>query len=267
MKNETINDRDILIYLSLKHNGDWKAIYDDIVQHASCDKEEVLSMVSKVKAKTLTMLDKEYPEYLKYVLRPPFVLYYYGDISLISDYSKNISIVGSRNYSSYGEVITREIARTVCKEFNIVSGMAAGIDSIAHDETIRRGGRTIAILCTGIDKCYPATNLSLYEELKSHHLVMSEYPGKSVPPKEGIPFRNRLIAAMSLLTVVTEAHTRSGTSITTGFALEMGKDVCCVPYPYTADSLCNKLIATGASLVQSGKDVLEEASFARIKKS
>ena len=207
--------------------------------------------------KTLTMLDDEYPEELKKLTCPPLVLYYYGDISLIQNIKKNLAVVGSRVTTEYGSETTKEIVASLAKEVNIVSGLARGIDAIAQTQCIRSGGKTIAILGSGIDYCYPEINKPLYDEIKKNHLVLSEYPGLTPPSPDKFPFRNRLIAMLSDTVLVTEAYPRSGTSITVGFALEYSKSVCCVPYSSGRFSLCNKLINQGAYLVENADDVLE----------
>ncbi len=252
--------RDVLIYLSYTSKGDWLTIYEKLKNKEYYpSKEDVSKTLKKIKSKVITILDPEYPSYLRQIYHPPFVLYYYGDIYLISDFTKAIAVVGSRDCSSYGVSATREIVKDIAKDFIIVSGMAKGIDSIAHQTTINNGGKTVAVMCTGIEKCYPAEVIDLYMEIKKYHLLISEYPSSTVPEKRDIPFRNRLIAAMSCITIVGEAKMRSGTSITVGFALDMGRDVLCIPYPIGTNSLCNRLIQFGAGLVENGNDVYEEA--------
>ena len=259
MNTEIPEAREVLIYLSYKFKGDWEKIYEALrKKEYNFTKSEVDKALQKLKCKVITILDSNYPTYLRKVFRPPFVLYYYGDICLINDFTKAIAVVGSRDCSSYGISATHEIVKDIAKDFIIVSGMAKGIDSIAHQTAINYGGKTVAVMCTGIEKCYPADVIDLYKELKKNHLVISEYPGYTTPPKECIPFRNRLIAGMSRITIVGEAHMRSGTSITVGLALEMGRDVLCVPYPIDSHSLCNRLIQFGAGLVENGNDVYEE---------
>jgi len=254
-----LNARNVLIYLSIVHNGDWNNIYDSI-----CNKEdlrekecEINKTISSLKYKAVTILDDEYPDYLKTIFQPPFVLFYYGDIYLIKDYRKNLSIVGSRNLTIYGEDETCYMAANLCKEFNIVSGLARGVDGIAHQVAIDCGGKTVAVLGSGIDYCYPIENKDLYNEIKKNHLLISEYPGSVIPEKHYFPLRNRLIAAFSKGVLVTEARKRSGTMITVNYAIEYGRDVMCVPSQAGEDSGCNTLIKEGANLVENYSDVLE----------
>lgn len=253
--------RDILIYLSIKRNGDWDKIYEDIKRKKQVSKEEVEEVVALVKSKSITILDDEYPSYLKQIYKPPFVLYYYGDISLISNLEKNISVVGSRNCSSYGEKQTIRLTKEISSYFNIVSGLAKGVDFHAHKTCIENNGKTIAVLGSGIDNCYPIENIDLYNIIKSNHLLISEYPSCVAPDKSQFPMRNRLIAALSRCLLVTEAYYKSGTSITVSHALAFGHEICCVPYPVGEKSACNLLIKDGARLTESGQDIYDEINF------
>ena len=264
--------RDLIIYLSYVNGGHWTKIYDAIkTKNYVADEEEVDRVVSSIKAKTITTFDNEYPEALKNIQMPPFVLYYYGDISLLSEYDKNIAVVGSRKNSKYGEDSTYDITFGLAKNgFNIVSGLARGIDSIAHKAAIAAGGKTIAILGSGIDYCYPSENFELYKEIKKNHLLISEYPGDCLPSPNQFPERNRLIAGLANTIVVGEASIHSGTFITVADGLMHGRNICCVPYPINANSGCNKLIKEGAVLVETAQDVMNELPFGcekNVKKS
>ena len=251
--------RNLLIYLSVRHKGDFDKIYADLVRHENNPTdEEVNATLQKVTSSCITILDEDYPEYLKKkVYQPPFVLYYYGDISLIKDENKNIAVIGSRECSDYGSHITQQIVSELCEKFTIVSGLAKGIDSCAHSACVNKIGKTIAVLGSGIDVCYPLRNRRLYERIKKTGLVISEYPGDTLPQAEYFPMRNRLIVGFSRLIVITEAKKHSGTQISTAYALASGKDVCCVPYTAEKNSLCNHLIKQGAYLVEDAKDIFD----------
>ncbi|MFA5283473.1 MAG: DNA-processing protein DprA [Bacilli bacterium] len=254
--------REILIFLSIKYEGDWEKIYDAIKRKEPISENEIKESISKINCKTLTLIDADYPNYLKNIFKPPFVLYFYGDITLASDTMKCISFVGTRQMTKYGEEMTRKIVSEISPYKIIVSGLAKGIDRIAHETAINCSGRTIGVLGCGIDSCYPKENLELYIVMKKDHLIISEYPHKTEPAKQQFPQRNRLIAALSQATIVGEAPSvRSGTLITVQHALEMGRDVMCVPYPGNVSSMCNRLIKEGASLVESGDDVFQELHF------
>lgn len=252
--------RDLLVATSLKHKGDWDKIYKSLTQHEKIEKHYI-DEAQNLKCSVVTLLDEFYPSQLKGIYKPPFVLYYYGNLSLVSNYYNCVSMVGSRNYSAYGEKMTRLIASGLAQAgYVIVSGMAIGIDTIAQNEAIENGGGTVAVLGSGIDYCYPARNKKLYEHLKNYHLVISEYPGDIVPESRFFPIRNRIIAGISKTLVITEAEPLSGTSTTAALALNGNADVMCVPYLAGSHSECNRLIAAGATLVEEAEDVINNMS-------
>lgn len=252
--------RDILIALALKTKGDWNLMYRYVVKPEEIEDEYFLE-VEKLKCKVVTMLDPDYPPFLKNVRNAPMVLFYYGDLDIIKDYYKNVSIVGSRDCSSYGITKTHEIASDLAKRgYTIVSGLARGIDSIAHQSAIENGGKTVAILGSGIDYCYPAENIDLYKEIKDNHLLISEIPYDNPPNPSSFPFRNRIIAGMSKTVLITEAAPHSGSLITATLASMLNADVMCVPHEAGKNSECNRLIKNGAFLVESADDVIEQMS-------
>lgn len=247
--------KEVLIFLAVKHHGDWDEIFNAIQNREFGTPEEIQSVIKNIKSKVLTILDDNYPEHLKGLYRPPFVLFYYGDISLIDSIENNIAVIGSRDYSEYGKNMTQYLVKDICARYIVVSGLARGIDGIAHRTSVENGGKTIAVLGSGIDYCHPKENLDIYNEIKTNHLLISEYPNDEVPKPEYFPWRNRLIAAFSKGLLVTEAHSRSGTQITVEFALQMNREIMCVPYRITDETFNNKLISEGAYLVESGEDI------------
>lgn len=255
-----MNGRDLIIYLSYTNGGNWSKVYDAIrKKDVTYKEEEVKRVVNSIKSNVITTLDPEFPFVLKDIAMPPFVLYYYGDISLLDNYYKNITVVGSRENSAYGADKTFEIVKGLAeKGYTIVSGLAKGIDSVAHKAAIAGGGKTIAVLGSGIDYCYPYENRELYEEIKKNHLIISEYPGFDAPTQRQFPERNRLVASLSSTILVGEAGIHSGTFITVANGLANGRNICCIPYPVDANSACNKLIREGATLVETAQDVIDE---------
>ncbi len=252
--------RELLLFLALRFNGEWDKIYEAILNREPFEFEEEEKQAENLKANYLTILDDNYPAYLKNIYKPPFVLFYYGDISLLDDNKKCLSVVGSRKATPYGSNITREIVKDVCKDYIIVSGLALGIDAVAHQTCLDNSGKTIGIIGCGIDRVYPEENYSLYQEIKNNGLLISEYPNKYISGVGSFPFRNRLIAACSKGTLVTEAYERSGTMITVNYALEYGHEILVVPYSIDAHCACNRLIREGGVLVESGDDVLSQLS-------
>ncbi|MCR5505642.1 MAG: DNA-protecting protein DprA [Bacilli bacterium] len=247
---------ELLASISILEGGDWYRIYERIQSHDIPEEELIDKTLKELKCHYITILDKEYPVELKRTVRPPFVLFYYGDISLaLTNRDKLLAVIGSRECSEYGEMATRKIVSEVAKDLTIVSGLAKGIDAIAAETAINSGGRTIAIIGSGIDYCYPYENLELYRKIKKDHLLISEYPGRTPPNQGNFPFRNRLIAFFCKNILVTEAGDLSGTSITVNWGLSMGRDIMCVPYPLDRQSACNRMIKEGALLVENGEDV------------
>lgn len=247
---------DILLYLSLKYNGQFDKIYKAIEEKEKADMELLSEWKNKMKCSYTTILSEDYPKRLKAIACPPFVLFYYGDLSLLNN--KTIGVIGMRYPSEYGVDVTQRLVSDLVKEdYVIVSGLALGVDGIAHKTCIDFKGKTIAVLGCGIDYCYPSTNFDLYEVIKKDHLLVSEYPLGLSPQKWYFPARNRLIAGFSDSLLVTEAKEKSGTMITVGFALEQGKDVLAVPSDIYGNEGCNVLIQQGAKLVKNVKDIVE----------
>ncbi len=230
-------NREQLIDYAIACGGEWTQIRDAINTHRRVDHHPDVDAI--------TILDADYPRILMGLRMPPFVLFYKGDRSLIE--TRMIAVVGSRHVNEYGMEWTKRICEYLRPDFTIVSGMAKGVDALAA-ESVLRDGSTIAILGCGIDTIYPLCNATLYHKLAKHHLLLSEYPGSISPAKYRFPMRNRLIAGLSESVIVTSAAMKSGTMITVNAALDMGKDVYCLPYPLDqATGIgCNYLINSGA---------------------
>ena len=250
---------EVLVYLSIIHNGDWNKIYRDVLDKRPIDKTDILEKVKELNCSYITILNKDYPTCLKSTFKPPFVLFYKGNVELLKDNKRKIAIIGSRDNSEYGKLSTQNICRELVQEkFVIVSGLARGIDSIAHKTCLESNGETIAILGNGINVSYPKENKELYTEIEEKGLLISEYPDNVAPDSSNFPKRNRIIAALSEGVVVIEAKEKSGTMNTVSHALEDGKQIFCVPDRCNSDSGCNKLIKEGAKLVENAQDILEE---------
>lgn len=248
---------ELTLYFSLKYEGDFLKIYNALLNKERVDEQLKHELMKKLKCQYTTIFSEDYPSMLKNINCPPFVLYYYGDLSLVN--TKTMGVVGMREPSDYGQDMTEYFVKELTHNgYTIVSGMARGIDGIAHQTSIDEGGHTIAILGTGIEYCYPLRHRNLYDELKSHHLIMSEYPFMTSPKRQLFPFRNRIISGLSHGILVTEAKQKSGTMITVGYALEQGKDVFAIPsrvYDYDG---CNSLIQQGAKLVLNIQDIIDD---------
>ncbi len=204
--------------------------------------------VQKFGVKIITFEENDYPENLRNISDPPVLLYVKGDLCQCDEQS--VSIVGSRKCTPYGKGVARKFASEFARSgITVVSGLALGIDSEAHKGALDVNGRTIAVLGSGIDKVYPASNLKLFEKIvSSHGAVISEFPLGTKPQKFNFPFRNRIISGISVATVVVEAAEKSGSLITARLAAEQGRDVFAVPGNITSKMSkgTNALIKDGA---------------------
>lgn len=208
-----------------------------------------------------------YPEKLLQLFNPPAVLYVKGDSQLLMA-QKKIACIGSREATSYSaEAFKRIIPPLVENQCVIVSGLAKGADTLAHRATIHYGGKTIAVLGHGFQTIYPKKNEGLAQHIAQHHLLLSEYPPHIRPKKHHFPMRNRIISGISDALVVTEAALRSGTLITTDFALEQGKDVFAVPGPITSiqSAGTNNLLKEGAIPIWNGYQIMQELQMFQMK--
>ena len=212
---------------------------------------------------TLILEDPKYPVQLGQISDAPFVLYVKGNKPYVPiDMSRTIGIVGTRHVTHYGiEVTERLVTELVSYGFTIVSGLAYGVDAIAHATAIKAGGNTIAVLGCGIDIIAPPSNANLYTQIADGHgAIVSEMPLGLRPSKGLFPARNRIISGLSLGIVVTEGADDSGALITARYAGEQGREVFAVPGPITSPYSRGpaKLLKNGAKLVESALDILEE---------
>lgn len=206
----------------------------------------------------LTIEDPLYPEALRHVPTPPLVLFYKGDLTLLK--GELLAVVGARAATQYGYQVLQELMPTLTKRgFIIVSGLAKGIDSFAHQFAISNQGKTIGVVGTGLDICYPKISGNLQIEMSRHQLVLSEYPNGTPPAKFHFPMRNRIIAGLSSGVLVIEAKKRSGSLITAQQALDYGKEVFVVPGSILdgRSSGCHQLIQDGAICVEKTKDIFD----------
>ncbi len=226
-----------------------------------------LSLVKKNQIKLLTFWDDGYPPLLKNIFNPPVILYYQGEWKQ-PDY-QGLAVVGTRVPSAYGRLVSEKFTCELCAGgVTIVSGLARGVDTIVHRTTVQSGGRTVAVLGSGLDRIYPDENRGLVQKIKRSGIVLSEFPMGTGPDAPNFPRRNRIIAGLSAGTLVIEAGAGSGALITADFALDQGREVFAVPglvnNPRARGS--NTLIQQGAKLVQDVDDILQEFSIPAPKK-
>ncbi|MCP4746085.1 MAG: DNA-protecting protein DprA [Desulfobacteraceae bacterium] len=206
----------------------------------------------------ITQSDPEYPALLLQIPDPPPVLYVLGNLG---SPVCSLSVVGSRKATQYGLTATYALCKGLARNrITIISGMARGIDTAAHKAAISGGGKTIAVLGTGLDQVYPPENLKLYRKIAENGAVVSEFPISTKPEPHHFPLRNRIISGLSWGTVVVEAAKRSGSLITARLAAEQGRDVFAVPGNIHAATSqgTHALIKQGAKLVHDIDDILEE---------
>ena len=255
------DSRLVLIYLAIKYDGDYDKIALAIQLKEDPPAEEVVKVCESLKCHAVTLLDYDYPLVLKEIYRPPFVLFYYGDISLLKRHDI-LAVVGARENNEYGKYCTEKIVSKVAPGRVIVSGLARGIDAIAHQCAIDNGGRTIAVLGSGIDYCYPPENQALYEEIKKNHLVISEYPGVSSPSKNHFPMRNRIVTGLAEGIYIPQINDyMSGTMISVSQSLNLGKMVFVSPDQIDKPTINNQLIDEGAIFTIDGETIMVELEW------
>ena len=212
----------------------------------------------------ITIKDDVYPECLKEISNPPLKLYYKGNLDLLKE-ERLIAVVGTRNPSSYGKLCCEYMVKKMSRaNITIVSGFAKGIDSIAHKTSLLTDGKTIAVIASGLDIVYPASNLSLYREIEEKGLILSEYEAGVKPFKSNFPQRNRIIAGLSRGTIVVESKDRGGSLITADLALEFNRDVYAVPGDVFSEYSkgCNNLIRDArAKSLSNINELLEDYSW------
>jgi len=216
------------------------------------------------KVKITTLQDKDYPKLLKEIYAPPALLYFRGNLEPNDRLS--IGLVGTRQLSPYGRQITPLITASLVRAgLTIVSGLAKGIDTLAHQAALQNKGRTLAVLGTGVDKksIYPAINKYLAEKITEQGALVSEFPIETQPSVQNFPQRNRLISGLSLGILVIEAPERSGALITARNALEQNREVFAIPGQILSNNSLgtNNLIKMGAKLVSQADDILEELNM------
>lgn len=224
------------------------------------DPESYLQEILGSGVMVLTWLDSDYPPLLKEIYDPPLIIYYKGEVSLFK--LPAMAVVGTRQITSYGKLVTERIVKSLVQAgLVVVSGLARGVDTTAHQAALLSQGKTIAVLGAGLNNIYPAENRQLSEKIiASGGLVICEHPPSYAVTPGVFPARNRIISGLSLGVVITEAAIDSGSLITARAALDQGREVFAVPGQITS-SLAEgplSLIKQGAKLVTSGEDILDE---------
>ncbi len=230
-----------ILYYVLKYKGEYKQIKRAIEKNEEWENIEW-------DENYITILDDEYPKEFCELENPPYLFFYKGNLKLLQ--KEKVSIVGSRECSCYAPKACYDLINSFNRDIVIVSGMAKGIDAIAHFNAIKLGYSCIGIIGNGLDIIYPKENKHLYDIISKNHLLISEYPKDITPFAHHFPARNRLIAALGKKCYVIEAKIKSGTMITANYALSLNKEIIVFPYRYDDEfgRGCNELIEQGASI-------------------
>lgn len=252
----------------LKKSGISEGLAENIVdKRNSIDPDLEWKKLEKENIKAITLEDENYPQLLREIPHPPYIIYMKGNFASLND-QPMLAIVGSRKFTSYGKQAAYTFAHDLARAgITIVSGMALGIDAVAHLGALEAGGKTIAVLGSSLEDINigPKTNFELSCRIMDSGLLMSDYPPGVASIPTNFPARNRLMAGMALGTIVVEAAVDSGSLITANLALEFNREVFAVPGSvFSPVSLgTNNLIRSGAKIAASVKDILEELNIDR----
>ncbi len=225
--------------------------------------DRVLAQLEAMGARALLPADADYPAQLVDIHDPPTVLYAWGDLSLLA--RPAVAIVGSRDHTAYGAAAVRLLAGAVARQAVVVSGMARGIDALAHTAALDAGGGSIGVLGNGFGVIYPAANGALYERMVKHGCLVTEHPPGERPHAGSFSRRNRLISGLARAVLVIEAAPKSGAIVTADAGLEQSRSILAVPGPITSPTSvgCNRLIQQGAKPALCAGDILEELGLPR----
>ena len=241
---------------------DQRSVQSVIAQRSKISLDDELAKLAKYNVRAITWNEPEYPKQLKEIYDAPPVLYIKGELT--PDDYWSVAVVGSRRATVYGREVTERISQDLARSnVTVISGLARGIDTIAHKAALDAGGRTIAVMGCGLDMVYPGENLKLAQAIIKSGALISDYPIGTKPAAHNFPRRNRIMSGLSLGVLVVEAAASSGALITADLALEHNKEVFAVPgnilSPLSRGT--NRLIQDGAKLVANTADILEELNL------
>ena len=245
---------------------DAKTLETFLARRPQIDLDREFERLSRAGVTVVTQEDDLYPSMLKHVPDAPPLLYVRGRLRTTDELS--IAVVGTRRATVYGrQVCDRIVAEVAGRGVTIVSGLARGVDAVAHRAALDAGGRTIAVVGCGVDVVYPSDHASLARDIVNNGAIVSEYPLGTPPDAGNFPARNRIISGMSRATLVVEAGETSGALITANFALEQGRDVWAIPGSILAAGCIgtNRLIQQGAKAILNVDDILDELNVASVE--
>lgn len=245
-------------------DGIGKLVAKNLITFNNWDRvDKILDQTDRIGAKLISMDDEDYPALLKHIYDPPIILWYKGNKKVFNE--PGLAVIGTRRASKYGLSQTEEwVKKLVRNGLCINSGLAYGIDAKAHQTAVEMGGKTIAVLGSGIDVIYPAKNIKLaLKIIEKGGAIVSEYPPGTQPDAGNFPGRNRIVSGMSHGTLVAESGIKGGSMITARYSLDQNREVFVIPHPlgYLQGEGCNYLIRTGqGKLIQAIDDIMDEIS-------
>jgi len=241
-------------------------IIENLVKiRSQVDLNRVIDTIAQKKIRVITWQDSDYPRRLKEIHQSPPVLFVNGNLNVEDEWA--VAVVGTRRVTAYGRMVAMELAGFLARNgVTVVSGLARGVDAIAHQSALQAGGRTIAVLGSGVDIVYPPEHAKMAKEIIAQGALISDYPIGTPPDGVNFPPRNRIISGLSLATVVVEAGETSGALITAEFAVEQGRDVFAVPGSIMAPQSdgTNRLIEQGARPLLKMDEILETLKLENI---
>lgn len=271
MMNEFNKYEDILNCSAEELADNMNLTAETVYKILNSEKQEICSeyeIYEKLGIKIISLKDERYPKMLKNISNPPPFIYVKGKVEFSE---KSIGVVGTRRVTAYGSSVTEKLARElVTSGITVVSGLALGVDGVAHEQSLNCKGDTVAVVGTGIDIIYPSENRKLWERMEREGTIVSEYPLGTVAARWTFPERNRIIVGLSKGVVITESYKRGGALITGKIALDEGRELFAVPgnIYYPSCEGCNSIIKKGeAKLVTSVEDILEEFGWDKINSS
>ncbi|MGL5541192.1 MAG: DNA-processing protein DprA [Erysipelotrichaceae bacterium] len=239
--------RNKLIAYAYKYHGEWDRIAQALANN------EVVALPTEV-ADCLVLGDPHYPPAFLSLQKPPFVIFYKGNVHLLAQVG--LCVIGTRTPSAQGVALCEVLFAHLPQNLVIVSGLAKGIDALAHQHALRRHQRCIGVVGSGLEVVYPKENAGLWQQMQ-HQLLLSEYPPHSAPLRHHFIMRNRLLAALGQALVVVEAKAKSGTMHTVSQALALGKEIYVFPHSWFNEQGmgCNILIEEGANVLKEPDDI------------
>ncbi|RPI30929.1 MAG: DNA-protecting protein DprA [Chloroflexota bacterium] len=251
---------------ALRSAGLSARIIENLVKvRAQVSLEQLWNQIQAEKIQVITWDDENYPRRLKEIDQPPPVIYARGELLAEDEWA--VAIVGTRRITSYGRQVSEEVASTLARNgVTVVSGLARGVDGVAHQSALNAGGRTLAVLGSGVNRVYPPEHRRLAEQIIARGALISDYPPGTPPDAGNFPPRNRIISGLSMAVVVVEAGAESGALITASFAAEQGREVFAVPGNIMAPQSqgTNRLVQQGAHPLLDMKELLDILDLTRV---